>query len=146
MKTKTKKPKAVIAPKPLPVEPEITPELRETFALNSIMASTVEKAFNMAVDTGATIANPSSSATKIANVDSLPKIQFLAGDQLNSEAYKAYTTKPIVIQARKLTQPEVLNTIFGTIHGNVGQYRIISKNGQHSFMDVKQFEDAYQPL
>lgn len=130
----------------LPIEsPEVATKALETAALNNIMGSSVEKAFNMAIENGAAVANPNSFATKVANVDALPTTQYWGTKNADpSEAYRPFKTRASFVQARKINQVETVETQFGTEVGNPGDYRVVHAGGKQTFMKEPEFRKIYE--
>lgn len=121
---------------------------RELAKLDAIMGSSVNKAFDLAVVEGATVAGETNTKNKFANVDALPKTQFLNKTQKvkKEEGYKQFRKKPLIINARRLTKEETVETLEGTMTGRVGDWKIIGIKGELYFCKPDIFEQTYETV
>lgn len=60
--------------------------------------------------------------------------------------FKPYRKRPIIIQAALLTEPADINTLEGTMHGNVGDYVIRGIAGEMYPIKADIFAKTYEPV
>lgn len=61
-----------------------------------------------------------------------------------SEGFKHYRKKPIVVQAKQMSEPFEVQTLEGTMRGKAGDYLIIGVIGERYPCDKEIFERTYE--